>query len=658
MQTTHALTPRLANLQSWRYGITTQIVRVADFLRAHGYSNAETEATFDALTSRANRARVNIVFIAESGRGKSELINALFFADLGRRLLPSGEKHGTRCITEVRFDRSRSTGLSVLPVETREAPRRFADIYRDASQWQHLAFDADNAESVADAFAALAETRRVTVADAVSLGLHVDSLRNASNEDGWVDVPRWRYAIVNFPHPLLDAGLVVIDTPGLAALTAEPEFGRENIPAADAVVVVLDADEGVTKPDLAIWKEKLGGSRNFREREKDDSGQARIVVLNKIDLLYVADSMDAKEADRKWLREVDKRVQDVANLMRIEPIKVIPVSAQLALRGIFDADQDAQLKSRLYRLERALATYLPQHPEAKLGKDILSTLSSTIESIQATLDKSRFDALEGLHALGEIRKKNLAMSEALAREAGDRRVQVEAALEEMRAIKPIHAKLTGELASLSSPSIAKSDAAATAKLVSGALMASKISEILVGYFALTRQHISAIEAKLDEIRTVFGNVGEKHFRLIGIGHFEVHPFATQRFRTEVDKAEEAVRNELLSGSTLLRRSSSIAEEFESSIASRVVHVFEIAHRETNAWMRGVFTGIERPVEEINKRLSGRAERVEQIRSAELDLAEKIADLQASVDVIKSKHAELGVLREGLDRFSGRSRRDE
>lgn len=645
-------------MQSWRYGVTTQIVRVADFLRGYGYSNTATEEMFDALTAKVDGARVNIIFIAEAGRGKSELINALFFADLGRRLLPSGESHATRCITEVRFDRARKIGVKLLPVETREAPRRFADIYADESQWQHIDFDANNASSIDAAFAALAETRRVTVVDAVSWGLHSDTLGNSSNDGGWVDVPKWRYAIINFPHSLLDAGLVVIDTPGLAALTAEPEFGRENIPTADSVIVLLDAGEGVTKSDLAIWKEKLGGSRSFRDREKDESGQARIVVINKIDRLHSPEALDPKEADRKWLGEIDKRVQDVSDLMRIEAVKVVPVSALLALQGAFDGDEDARHRSRLHELERAIATHLPEHREAELGKDILNTLSSTLESVQAGLDQRRFETLDGLRGLADIRNKNLALSEALSRETGDQRDLLLAALEELRSIKPIHAKLANELASLTSPETAKSDAVATTALIASAMLSAKINGMLADYFAVTRNRIAAFDAKLDEIKTLFGNFGEKHFRLIGIGHYEVHPFATHRFLTEVEKAEtEAATDLMKSGDMLTRRSNGIAEQFESHIAPRVVRVLEIANRESASWMRGVFMGIEQPLEKLHNRLLERADKVEQVRSAELDLAEKIAELQASFDVIKRQHAELGVLRDSLERFAGRKRKD-
>lgn len=650
MQPKHAMTARFANLQSWRYGITTQINRVADFLRIHGYSNGETEATFERLTTAANRLRINIILIAESGRGKSELINALFFSDTGRRFLPSGTKHATRCVTEIRFDRERRTGLRLLPIESREAPRRFADIYEDDSAWQEVPFDADISDSINSAFALLAETQRTTIADAVSWGLHSDAILNVPTA-GYVDVPRWRYAVINYPHPILDAGLVVIDTPSLSALTAEPEFSRDNIPMADAVIMVLDAKEGVTQADLTIWKDKVGGVRNFGQRKEDAPTQARIVVLNKIDLLRINNLIDSKEADRAWLKEVDRRVHEVAELLQVEPITVIPVSAQLALEGAFTNNQDLQLKSRLYWLERAVASSLPEGQEIALGQDILNTLSHTLESVQSALDHARFEALERLRTLGDVRKKNQTISDALARETGDKRQSLAAALDDLRAIKPIHGKLAAELASLTNPSIAKQDAIETSNRIGRKLQIAKIHDALADYFSRTRAQLAAIDAKLDEIRTLFGNLGEKHFRLIGLGYHELHPFATNRFQIEIDKAEQAAAAALKRTSSLLiRRANGIVGQFETVIAPQVSHIFEIAQRESATWMHGIFLGIERPLAELNKHLNGRAAKIEVIRAAELDLAQKIADFQANLDVIKAKHAQLGAVRESLERF--------
>lgn len=657
MQPRHALTARLATLQSWRYGVTAQIDRVAAFVREHGYMNGDLEATFRALMSKAQHQTVTVVLVAEAGRGKSELINALFFADMGRCLLPSGRLHSTRCITETRFDRQQPTCVRLLPIETREAPMRFREILDDSNAWKTILFDADNPASVDQAFSALAETRRVSMADAVSWGVHGEGLSNVSG--GQADVPKWRYAIVNMPHPLLDAGLVVVDTPGLAALTAEPEFSREELPLADAVLMVIDAAEGVTKPDLAIWRDQLGASRNKRERQRDESNQVRLIVLNKIDSLHVVDALDPIEADRRWLREVDKRVQDVADLMRVEPKNVLAVSAVMALEGAFANNLDLSMRSRLYRLERALGEGLPEDRQALTGKLILEELSDMLESVQANLDQQRFDALEGLRLLGELRKKNQAISEAIRKESSERQTALVAALQEIRAIKPIHTKLEAELSALMDPAIARERAASAEQALSATRSAGKAREVIDAYFASSRADLAALNAKIVEIRDMFGNIGERHFRLLGIGHFEVHPFATHRFETEIAKAVEKATADLTnSGNMLLFRGGVIAEQFAENVGERIVHMLEIAHRESSSWMRGVFLSIERPLEELAKRVGERNAKLEKIQSAELDLAEKIAEIQANIDIIKSRHQALGIARESLSRqMSGNPNRE-
>jgi hypothetical protein len=55
-------------------------------------------------------------------------------------------------------------------------------------------------------------------------------------DDGLVEVPRWRHAVINFPHPLLKQGLVILDTPGLNAIGAEPELTLSLLPNAHAVL--------------------------------------------------------------------------------------------------------------------------------------------------------------------------------------------------------------------------------------------------------------------------------------------------------------------------------------------------------------------------------------------------------------------------------------
>ncbi len=90
-----------------------------------------------------------------------------------------------------------------------------------------------------------------------------------------VEVPRWRHAMIKFPHPLLKQGLVILDTPGLNAIGAEPELTLSLLPNAHAVLFILAADTGVTQSDMAIWREHICGGGVAK--------RGRMVVLNKID---------------------------------------------------------------------------------------------------------------------------------------------------------------------------------------------------------------------------------------------------------------------------------------------------------------------------------------------------------------------------------------
>lgn len=67
-------------------------------------------------------------------------------------------------------------------------------------------------------------------------------------------------------------------------------------------------------------------------------------------------------------------------------------------------------------------------------------------------------------------------------------------------------------------------------------------------------------------------------------------------------------------------------------------------------MHGLYKAIERPLEEARTRLEHTVESIEKVKSAELDLADRIAELQGNLDVIKSKHSALAEARGLLEGF--------
>jgi hypothetical protein len=91
------------------------------------------------------------------------------------------------------------------------------------------------------------------------------------DENGQVEVPAWRHAMINYPHPLLARGLVILDTPGLNAIGTEPELTLGLLPGAHAALFLLGGRCGRHEVRLSVWNQHLGGQAMalLRRAEQD-----------------------------------------------------------------------------------------------------------------------------------------------------------------------------------------------------------------------------------------------------------------------------------------------------------------------------------------------------------------------------------------------------
>ena len=103
--------------------LATAIGDYADWMdRLHGIDMERTLHLTDTAAS-LKKDRLLVAFVAEFSRGKTELINALFFADHGQRLLPSDVGRTTMCPAELFSDMDEAPCLKLLPIETRAQGR-------------------------------------------------------------------------------------------------------------------------------------------------------------------------------------------------------------------------------------------------------------------------------------------------------------------------------------------------------------------------------------------------------------------------------------------------------------------------------------------------------------------------------------------------------
>ena len=103
---------------------------------------------------------MTIAFVGEYSRGKTELINALFFSEFGQRMLPSQAGRTTMCPTELFFDRTENANyLLLLPIETRTEEESLQELRRQPDRWVRYELDESNPDVMREVLAEVARIK-------------------------------------------------------------------------------------------------------------------------------------------------------------------------------------------------------------------------------------------------------------------------------------------------------------------------------------------------------------------------------------------------------------------------------------------------------------------------------------------------------------------
>src|SRR6188768_2941137 len=155
------LEAEIARFHRWRDDLTRSVHAYHDWLEAAGQLDVQQSIRFYDLLENLNRGRLMVAFLAEFSRGKSELINALFFSSFKERLLPSDIGRTTMCPTEIFHDPSEEPYLKLLSVETRYRDESISQLKNMPVEWSKVRLNINSSSDMQKALAALAETKKV-----------------------------------------------------------------------------------------------------------------------------------------------------------------------------------------------------------------------------------------------------------------------------------------------------------------------------------------------------------------------------------------------------------------------------------------------------------------------------------------------------------------
>ena len=602
-------------LSGWRTTLARRLEEVSRYLTDHEMVDLPASAQLTGLRERLGNEKLVVAFVAEFSRGKSELINAIFFADTGRRVLPATPGRTTMCPVELAWDAEESASLMLLPIETRLQGLSLGELRNQRRAWTVRPLQVSDPERLAESLQEVTRTKWVSKEQATELGFWDDALPDDNppvNDLGAVEVPAWRHALINYPHPLLKQGLVVLDTPGLNAIGAEPELTLSLLPSAHATVFILGADTGVTRSDLGVWRDHLGTHE-----------LTRFVVLNKIDAL--ADPLATQE-------QVDEQIVmqcvETARTLGIGLDRVFPLSARQALAARVANDDRALLESRLPALEAALGSQLlPQR--RRVLEQVVIDGSQQLETLVARRQGDhRRQLAEQMFELRGLRGKSGGKLRLMIERIDVETEEFEQCTVRLQALRMVHSRMLREaLVSLTSDHL-REEVSLMQTHMQASLLKLGARKAFIALCGRLRAVLVDAQTRSNEIRDMLGASFGKLNSEFGFSLAMTKAPDLARFTNELAEVEASYTQYLGLSHALRLSQPKFMEQFRRMLMSKLRVVFENASAEIELWNKATSSQIDSQLRERRRNFRRRRESLERVQTAASDLELRIAELEA------------------------------
>lgn len=618
----NTLATEFEHYSAWRNHVCRRILRLRDWMNAQELGDAETELRLRQLLDRLNEDRLNVAFVAEFSRGKSELINAIFFADYRQRVLPSSAGRTTMCPTELYYEEGSPPFIRLLPIETKARPDTVSDLKRRPDEWTEFPLDIESVDQMAAALQRLSETIRVSGETAKQYGLidpNDEETQRSLQRDGNIDIPRWRHALINFPHPLLKQGLVILDTPGLNAIGTEPELTLNLLPNAHAVLFILAADTGVTRSDIDIW-------RNFISPLQGTS-RGRLVVLNKIDGLW-----DELKTPGQIDAEINKQVRETADRLELPVEQIYPVSAQKALVAKVQDNPDLLQRSRMPQLEAAMTSELIPYKQELVREATLAGIEDVIVRTTELIEARLANIQDQIEELESLRGKNKDVISHMMVKANQDKVNFDKGLSQFQALRTVFSHHAQKLRTTLGMETLRTHVHNTRVAMERSYFTKGLRAAMKEFFQVIRENLTLAAAQVDEIQTMMAAMYRKFSEEHGLAAVSPPIHSMLKYHKEIQRLERKFDERFNTFFHMLTQEQHLlTAKFFETLASEVVKTYEIANRETEGWMRALMAPMDTQVREHQSQLKRRLESVKRIHEATETLDHRIQELETSSD---------------------------
>jgi hypothetical protein len=613
------LDQQLLSYSAWREQLIQTVENFHAWLEGHDKVSPEQELRIFEAIDAMRKDRLTLAFVAEFSRGKTELINALFFAHYGSRLLPSAAGRTTMCPTELFYDKASDTAyIHLLPIETRLMEQSIADLKHERIHWTQIALDIDNPEQVTGALREVIRTKQASVERARELGLYDESNDPYYCSHGkppeQVEIPHWRHALISFPHTLLKQGLVVLDTPGLNAMGHEPELTLNMLPSAQAVLFLLGADAGVTRSDMDMWQHHV-------RTASSQPNKNLLVVLNKIDTLW-----DELKDSKAIGDSIESQRRASAKQLQIDISRVFPISAQKGLIAKVRKDQALLAESRLPELENYIANTVLPNRQTIVRDNLVAQIGGLIDDNLAVLQRRQAEISKLLTELRSLRGKNADVIMHLMNKS---REEQAAYLRNVESFQNSRRLLQNQARNmLDTLSMDNLDRLInkTRESMTNSWTTAGMKRGMETFFNGTRDTMEQLSTHAEQTRMLIRATYRKFHEEHGLPQITPKQFSVSSFSTELERLYQEADAFRRSPVTTMTEQSYVIKRFFISLVSHTRSLFFKANQDANLWLKDVMNPLVKQIKEHKVTMEKRLETLRRISESRDTLEVRIKEL--------------------------------
>ncbi|HST01158.1 MAG TPA: hypothetical protein VLJ84_05820, partial [Usitatibacter sp.] len=498
-------------------------------------------------------------------------------------------------------------------------------------EWSKIRLNVNSAADMKKALKALADTKKVYALEARMLGLApmLNEKGEVPGEEELVEVPAWRYAMINFPHPLLSNGLSILDTPGLNALGMEPELTVSTVPNAHAILFLLSIDTGVTKSDLEIW-----------DRYVKQGLPQKIAVLNKIDLMW-----DELKTAPEIEKAIHRMVETTSQHLQLPRERIFPISAQKALLGRIREDAGLVQRSGIDALEKYLAEQVVPLKRQILCKAVVNEIGGMMMSSRASVGKKQQANQAEVAELNGLQGKSREFVTKLWAKITAEKNAYNAALAEY---KVNHSQFSAKKAALL-------DLLNSQKLDATLAKSAQAIEDSWTTVGLQRGMSSLVKDMSENFQNVFAASEDIKKLMQGVYNTFIEKFAFQKMtipaldldpqRTKLQllvmQTEQFVKDPV---NVVVKEKHFVVKSFYSTLVKEARANFSSAKSQAERWVQAVVLPIEVQIKDHKAQLQSRLDNLAKINEKTSSINEQMAVLKAAEADLKRQREMIEALR--------------